>query len=61
MLFRKLRMTEMRNRFEMLGRILQEEGEESRDWGLAGGRKDRNGGRQAIATSTPQRGGGGQA
>jgi hypothetical protein len=51
-------MTEMRNRFEMLGRILQEEGEEGRDWGIAGGRRERNGARQAIATSTPRRGGG---
>ena len=40
-------MTEMRNRFEMLGRILQEEGEEGRDWGIAGGRRERNGARQA--------------
>ncbi len=50
-------MTEMRNIFEMLGRILQEEGEEGRDWGIAGGRRERNGGRQAMA---PQRGGRGK-
>lgn len=51
-------MAESRNRFEMLGRILQEEGEESRDWGLGGGRRERIGGQQAAATSTPLRGGG---
>jgi len=48
------------NRFALLEKIRQEEEEEGRDWGLGGGRMERNrrgGGPPATATSTPRRNG----